>query len=76
MRKVGPREWGRTSSSLQKRIEVNEGYLENPSAHVPGFHSLPAHKQQWYLKHWNTEVKNFSEQQDIVHTLLNQSGGL
>lgn len=76
MRKVGPREWGRTSSSLQKRIEVHEGYLENPSAHVPGFHSLPAHKQQWYLKHWNTELKNFSEQQEIVHTLLNQSGGL
>lgn len=76
MRTQGPKQWNKTSRSLQKRIELHEGYLDNPLSHVPNWNSLPAHRQQWLTKHWNTELKNFAEQQDIVHTLLSQARAL
>jgi hypothetical protein len=67
---MSPRELQRTASTLQKRIEIHEGYIGNPLSHVPNWNSLrPAHQQN-LLNHWGQEITTFAEQQSIVQQLL------
>jgi|SRR5690349_11732089 len=67
---MSSKELQRTSNSLQKRIEIHEGYLANPAIHVPNWRSLRPGHQQSLLNHWGQEISTFAEQQSIVEQLL------
>lgn len=60
----------RTARSLQQGIQRHEGYLRNPSSHVPDWSQLRPQHQQSLINHWHTEIRTFSEQQSSVHHLL------
>jgi RHS repeat-associated protein len=67
---MSPRELQRTADTLQKRIEIHEGYIDNPLSHVPDWNSLGPGHQQSLLTHWGQEIATFAEQQSIVQQLL------
>ncbi|MCK6576392.1 hypothetical protein L6V77_35545, partial [Myxococcota bacterium] len=61
-----PAQRARAHRNLQDRIEQHEGYIDNPTSHVPNWDKLATREQQGLLKHWEKEINNFSEQQSII----------
>ena len=46
--------------SLQKKIAIHEGYLKNPTSHVPDWDNLRDSQKQSLLNHWRKEIEDFS----------------
>ena len=60
---------GKSVRKLQRRIEIHEGYLDNPVSHVPDWHKLRPGHQESLIRHWNKEITDFAEQQSILRAL-------
>jgi len=63
----------RHAAGAHRRIEIHEGYLENPRSKVPHFDSLRPGHQQSLIRRWSKEILDFADEQSIVdHLLRNQ----
>lgn len=65
-----PAQLERTARHLQQGISRHQGYLQKPASHVPNWSTLRPQHQQNLIRHWNQEIRTFSEQQSIVMHLL------
>jgi hypothetical protein len=64
------RQLEKTARSLQKKIEEHEGFLENPSSHVDNWFSLRPSHQASLIEHWDREIADWIQQQQIAGYLL------
>jgi hypothetical protein len=60
----------RASNSFQRQIELHEAKVANPGNFVENWGDLDPRAQTGLVRHWESEISNFVQQQQIVHELL------
>ena len=61
LRNQTPNQLRKGIRSLQKEIAEHLAKIENPPAHCDDWHSRNESAQRGLIKHWNHEIKKFSE---------------
>ena len=63
----GPIQLAKSIRSLEKQISNHEDKLRNPIKYQPNWNSFSQDRQNNELNHWATEIRNFTEQIEIIN---------
>lgn len=64
----------RSIRKLSKRREEHKTYLVDPYEHAPDWDNLSEKEKQGLRKHWNKEIRNFTQQIEERKRILKERG--
>ena len=68
--KQTPDQLGKTINSFDKQIAKHEGFIANPTSHVPNFNELSTKHQGNLIHHWGQDIKRHQELKSIAEDVL------